>query len=65
MRIDSNDVLGEIMGGEYSFRYVFIKIENEINSFFKFEEWIFDVYIEIVENILEILNVLVSYDCKL
>lgn len=38
MRIDSNDVLWEIMGGGYSFfSYVFIYIENEINSFFEFE----------------------------
>lgn len=57
MKIDNDDVLCEIIGDGYSLSYVFIYIENEINSFFKFEEWIYYVYIEIVENILESVNV--------
>lgn len=64
MNIDNNDVLWEIMGGGYSFSCGFIFIENEINSFFEFEEWIYYVYIEIVEISIESLNVVDGYDCK-
>lgn len=64
MSIDSNDVSSETTEGEHSLSHVPTYTENETNSSLKLEEQTFDVYTEIAENIPEISNVSVSYDCK-